>query len=650
MDIAKQFEVFYGKELTKNVNLPFQIASRYSVNACLASSENKEVYLLTSRTTKERGVLRRLPLDKGESNRAEYNLLRALDHPQIPKAVELVEEKGFSYFMRSYIPGASLHQWVAARGVASEREAARIIAELCDILTYLHTRQPAVIHRDIKPQNVILDPGGTVYLIDFDIARKFDPSAVKDTMFMGTSATAPPEQYGYGQTDARSDIYSLGVLLIFLCTGRYERTALIDMPQRLRKIAETCTQFAPKDRYASASQIKRALLARKHVLPVRIAAGIAVVCAIAGAFYLGRTLTVDDTSDDSLAPVTLSIQTDKAERQTSVAEDGTVTFASTVIEDSVREKLGKEPGEPVTLSELQSILELSVIGIPSEDASLPIDFIDDQAYQDGEMLTRGEIQTLTDLSLMEGLNTLVLAYQQIDNLSSIKELNLTSLTIIGNYVSDLTPLTDMQTLRNLNISYNPVADLSPLKALQRLETLQIEQCNVTDISALESIFSLTHVNAAYISCSDYSSLFELPFLSSVEITGSSAQDVAGVSGNQSIQELIAINCGLTSLEGLQPMPNLERLELSGNAIPILTGIEQYQSLKILIIQNTKIEDLTPLTGLTVLEELDLRGMEDVDLLPLLQMPSLQKVICSSDMQSSIDQIKDEAVFEIEISG
>ena len=389
MDIAEQFAVFYGAELTQNVSLPSRIVSRYSINACFASSDHKEIYLLTSRTTEEQSIVRRLPPGQGEANQAEYNLLSGLDHPRIPKAIELFEEDGFSYFIRSYIPGASLYQWTAARGVAAEREAVHIIVQLCDILNYLHTQRPAIIHRDIKPQNIILDPDGIPYLIDFDISRKFDPLAVKDTMFMGTSATAPPEQYGYGQTDARSDIYSLGILLIFLCTGRYERAALVEMPPRLRKIAETCTQFAPKDRYASTSQLKRALLAHSHVLPLWFAAGIVTVCLVVGAFYAGRMLVGNAEPVASIAPASAQVgaspvSTGASGRKTAVAEDGTVSFASGIIEELVREKLGKESGEPVILSELQSITELSVVGVPSENRSMPIPFVNGQAYQNGE--------------------------------------------------------------------------------------------------------------------------------------------------------------------------------------------------------------------------------------------------------------------------
>jgi len=642
VDASEQFRAFYDVELRQVVvSLPERITSRYSLNACLASSDRKEVYLLTENKTNERVILRRLPPGQGDTNQAEYDLLKGLDHPHIPKAVELFDEEGCSYLIRSYIQGDSLHQWIAARGVASEREAVRVMAQLCDLLSYLHTRQPPVIHRDIKPQNVIIAPDGAVFLIDFDIAREFDPTAAKDTMFMGTSATAPPEQYGYGQTDARSDIYSLGVLLIFLCTGCFERTALSEMPPRLRKIARTCTQFAPKDRYSSTAQLKRALSSPKHTLLPRFAAGLTILCVVAAASYAAGL------SAGSGKPAALPSSAGETGRRTAVANDGAVFFADSVIEELVREKLRKQPGEPVTLSELQAITDLSVVGVPSENRSLEINSYQGQAYQDGEPITRGEIENLSDLSLMKNLDNLTLAYQHIEDISPLKELRLQTLIIVWNYVTDLTPLADMRTLRHLNISNNPVTDISPLESLQRLEALYFSQCNATDISVISKIPSLKSVAVSNIPCLDYSPFLALPLISFVEMNDSSAQDVALVSGIPTMRELVAVHSGITDLNELKSMPDLIRLQLCNNEIEDLTGIERYQSLKRLIIRNVPVDDLTPLAGLPVLEELDLRGV-DADLSPLMSIASLRKVVCSPDMQPQIDRIKSEAKFEIEI--
>ena len=94
-----------------------------------------------------------------------------------------------------------------------------IALQLCSVVEYLHTRQPPIVFRDLKPGNVMLTPSGHVYLIDFGIARHFKPGQEKDTTALGSSGYAPPEQYGKSQTTTRADIYSLGATLHQLLTG-----------------------------------------------------------------------------------------------------------------------------------------------------------------------------------------------------------------------------------------------------------------------------------------------------------------------------------------------------------------------------------------------------------------------------------------------
>lgn len=640
MNTAEQFTAFYEKELARAASLPERIAARYRADACLVCSQRKEVYLLTSPDTGEQAVLRRLPPGLGETNRMEFDLLGALSHPRIPKAIELFEENGASYLLRSYIPGVSLSQWIASRGTASEREAVRILIQLCDLLTYLHTRRPPVIHRDIKPQNVILSPDGSVSLIDFDIARRFDPKAASDTAYMGTAATAPPEQYGYGQTNARSDVYALGVLLVYLMTARYERAALPELPPRLRRIAKRCMEFAPKDRYASTAQLRRALPASIWAPLPRLVAMLAAVAALAGAFLLGRW-----SAQGADMPLLSSLF--RGERLPSVAKDGTVTFADAGIEELVRLKLDKPQGEPVTISELASITDLSVVGVSSENRSLPIDFYQDQAYQNGEAIARGEIKTLSDLSLMKSLESVVLAYQRIEDISPLEDLHLKALVLVGNYISDLTPLSDMTTLRELNLNNNSVEDLSPLQSLDRLEKLFVQCCNITDITPLIKIAALTTVDIADNPCDDFSTLAALEAITHIDISDNGVEAAIAASANPAVRELYANGCGISSLEGFGDLPNLNTLELCGNGMLDISGIERYADLIYLALRNESIPDLTPLTGLPNLRELDLREA-DADLSPLLECASLQKVICSPDMQSRVDAIKDEAQFVIEI--
>jgi serine/threonine protein kinase len=143
------------------------------------------------------------------------------------------------------------------------------MVELCDVLDYLHQQSPPIIFRDLKPGNVMITPADRVKLIDFGIARFFVPGKRKDTMAYGTHGYSAPEQYGDGQTDARSDIYSLGVMLHELLTGHNPTTTPFQLPPARRfgsrlpegvvRMIEKATQTNPTMRYQSAVALRDAL-------------------------------------------------------------------------------------------------------------------------------------------------------------------------------------------------------------------------------------------------------------------------------------------------------------------------------------------------------------------------------------------------------
>ena len=398
--IYKQFEAFYDEQLC-HVRLPARITARFHVKACLYSGPQKEIYLLLSQDSQQSYVLKQLPIDLNHANEAEYTLLKCLDHPGIPTAVELFEEDGFSYFIRSYARGEPLHQLVKAYGIFTGTEIADIALQLCDTLIYLHAQKPPVIHRDIKPQNVIRAPDGTVCLIDFGISRRFDPEASQDTVFIGTSNTAPPEQFGYAQTDVRSDIYALGILMIYLSTGRYERSCVRDMPVGLANIAEKCTQFAPRDRYDSAARLKRALLLYKRSSVVKLIKAAALTAVLAATFLLGRLFPF---AAPALASANSPIPPAAVTNSPSFSKtslNGAVSFVSPLIEENIRAQLGKTAGEPIMTNELAQITQLSIAGASTATDASAVRFDGQNAAAGGVPLQRGEIQSLADIALLK---------------------------------------------------------------------------------------------------------------------------------------------------------------------------------------------------------------------------------------------------------
>ena len=201
---------------------------------------------------------------------AEANMIKKLDHPALPRIVDIIDNGNVIYVIMDYIEGEALSKILETEGAQSEEAVIEWAKQLCEVLDYLHTRKPPIIYRDMKPANVMLKPDGTVKLIDFGIAREYKEHNLSDTINMGTKGYAAPEQFGNaGQTDARPDVYCLGVTLYHLITGHNPAEPPYEIypirhwdPQLsagLEVIIQKCVQQNPDDRYQSCAELMYAL-------------------------------------------------------------------------------------------------------------------------------------------------------------------------------------------------------------------------------------------------------------------------------------------------------------------------------------------------------------------------------------------------------
>lgn len=199
----------------------------------------------------------------------EANLMKRLDHPAIPRIVDIVENDEAIYVVMDYIEGESLDKVLNKAGPQPQEIVLDWAKQLADALNYLHSQNPPIIYRDMKPANIMLKPEGTVKLFDFGTAREYKGTSSADTVVLGTPGYAAPEQYGKRETDGRTDIYCLGMTMHYLLTGQnpsdqdYEyfpvRHWNPEIHEGIERIIEKCVRPDPEDRFQNCDELLYAL-------------------------------------------------------------------------------------------------------------------------------------------------------------------------------------------------------------------------------------------------------------------------------------------------------------------------------------------------------------------------------------------------------
>ena len=188
-----------------------------------------------------------------QGNGEVYRRLLSCSCRHLPLVYEAAEQDGENIVIEEFVQGDTL-DFLLKEALFSPQETKQTIKQLCQGLWVLHSM--AAVHRDIKPENVILR-GSDAVLIDFDAARLHKPQAEADTQILGTTGFAAPEQYGLGQSDTRTDIYSLGVLMNVMLTGQHPSKKLAE--GRLGRVVQRCTQVNPAKRYKDVLHLMEAL-------------------------------------------------------------------------------------------------------------------------------------------------------------------------------------------------------------------------------------------------------------------------------------------------------------------------------------------------------------------------------------------------------
>lgn len=299
------------------------IDDKYEILKLIGQGGMSKVYLAMDKRLNKQWAIKEIEKRAKDKNNeivvqsaiAEANLIKQLDHPAIVRIVDIIDNGSVIYIIEDYVEGETLNSILENNGAQPQELVIEWAMQICEALEYLHTRKPPIIYRDMKPANVMLKPDGNIKVIDFGIAREYKDQSLADTVSLGTKGYAAPEQFGgKGQTDARTDVYCLGVTLYHLVTGQnpceppYEiypiRHWNPQLSAGLEAIIQKCTQLNPDDRYQSCAELLyalhhyeeygaayRAMQKRKLNLFIT-AASISVACAIIGIVGLGmRTHT-----------------------------------------------------------------------------------------------------------------------------------------------------------------------------------------------------------------------------------------------------------------------------------------------------------------------------------------------------------------------
>lgn len=214
----------------------------------LKRSPRGSVHLLRHEAGGQRFVLRRFT-----GNAEVYRRLLHCTCRNLPAVYEVASQGEENLVLEEYIQGDNLGDLLQG-ALFTVEETRSVVDQVCRALWVLHDL--AAVHRDVKPENIILR-GSEAVLIDFDAARLYKPEETADTQILGTTGFAAPEQYGLSQTDQRTDIFAVGVLINVMLTGKHPSKKLAE--GRMGRIVTRCTQVNPKKRYQSVLQLMEAL-------------------------------------------------------------------------------------------------------------------------------------------------------------------------------------------------------------------------------------------------------------------------------------------------------------------------------------------------------------------------------------------------------
>ena len=632
-----------------NDYLPEDMQEYWTVYECLKESEDSSTFLVKETATGILCVLKWGRNRQTEFLRNEMEIMKKMADRKlsgIPKAYRIFEENGEVYLVREYIEGMSLAQMVLQKGGISEAEICRISRKICQTAEQFQNPNEPMIHRDIKPENIVVTPGGEVVFIDFGTMRSYKKDGSRDTFVVGTRGTAAPEQYGYTQTDQRTDVYAIGQTMLYMVSESYEMNQLSEcaVSRRMKKIIEKACSFEPDKRYGDAAQLRRAVEKCQANNRKKVYKNAGAVFGLFAAGYILAILSPDGTVIENKRIETA--EQSAAEEQIQAE----ITFREELIEEAVRKELGLSKTDKITASMLENVRKLRIGGkeiLDDEDT-----FWGEGHHVDGKDSSfgsvRGNITDLSDLAQMVNLEELALCNQKIEDISGLKELPLKKLYLSKNMITDFSVLLNLIDLDTLCIMENPAENLSVIGECTGILRLNIQGMNLTDIDFLKNL-SLDYLDMSNVEVENniFEPLAEMKKLDTLCMCDVNEAAAETLSQMSTLKALFMWGDS-TILENLKPLKGMTQLETLAftTQISSLEGIEQFPSLNFLSVSFSLVKDLSPVTGAKNLQVIDISNADIENFEPLFGHSGLTEVHCTEEQKEEIMKIDSSPDFEI----
>ena len=632
-----------------NDYLPEDMQEHWTVYECLKESEDSSTFLVKETATGILCVLKWGRNRQAEFLRNEMEIMEKMADRKlsgVPKAYRIFEENGEVYLVREYIEGMSLAQMVLQKGGISEAEICRISRKICQTAEQFQNPDEPMIHRDIKPENIVVTPGGEVVFIDFGTMRSYKKDGSRDTFVVGTRGTAAPEQYGYTQTDQRTDVYAIGQTMLYMVSESYEKNQLSEcaVSRRMKKIIEKACSFEPDKRYGDAAQLRRAVEKCQANNRKKVYKKAGAVFGLIAAGYILAILSPDGTVIENKRIETA--EQSAAEEQIQAE----IIFREELIEEAVRKELGLSKTDKITASMLEDVRKLRIVGkeiLDDEDT-----FWGEGRHVDGKDSSfgsvRGNITDLSDLAQMVNLEELALCNQKIEDISGLKELPLKKLYLSKNMITDFSVLLNLIDLDTLCIMENPAENLSVIGECTGILRLNIQGMNLTDIDFLKNL-SLDYLDMSNVEVENniFEPLTEMKKLDTLCMCDVNEAAAETLSQMSTLKALFMWGDS-TILENLKPLKGMTQLETLAftTQISSLEGIEQFPSLNFLSVSFSLVKDLSPVTGAKNLQVIDISNADIKNFEPLFGHSGLTEVHCTEEQKEEIMKIDSSPDFEI----